>query len=117
MKKIIFFGIVIVGCISTIEARKIGCQFEAIRQKIEALRQNATATWKAIKKLNKKLVQHEEKIFMKKYKKYKNPYFKTHPMKAYNTPVIEIEAEDIQNDDMNNNTALIIDALQQAIAQ
>lgn len=118
MKKIIFFGAFIITIAPLLHAKKIGCQFEAIRQKIEMLRENATHTWKAIKKLNKKLMKHEDKMMMRHYK-YNNPYINTNPVKTCTqAPVIAIEAT---QDDMQGNqttdAALLINALQQAIGQ
>ena len=118
MKKIIFLGALIIGITPLLHAKKIGCQFEALRQKIELLRENATHTWKSIKKLNKKITKYEDKKMMRKYK-YNHPYINTNPVKACTqAPIIAIE-ENMQNDDAtdNNNAALLLNAIQQAIGQ
>ena len=79
MKKIIFFAALIIGAATTLHAKKIGCQFEAIRKKIDTLVKNATRTWEAIRNLDKKLIGHEKKMFKRNrtyiYQNYQNPYY------------------------------------------
>ncbi len=90
----------IIGPMTPLHAKKIGCQFEQIRKNIDVLAENSARTWKAIRNLDKKVTDQEKKIFKRNrtyiYQNYQNPYY------------ANVGMSNIKKDDDDDDNAVLV---------